>query len=95
MPVAENVAPSGNTKLNENGRILIPASVRSKMGIKAGDSVVWTLEDGVLRVESYRAVIRKVQDKMEKYKKPGVSMVDEFLSEKRDEARRELEKDLG
>jgi AbrB family looped-hinge helix DNA binding protein len=95
MPVAENAAPSGHTKLNENGRILIPASVRSKMGIKAGDSVVWTLEDGVLRVEAYRAVIRKVQDEMQKYKKPGVSMVDEFLSEKREEARREWEKDLG
>jgi AbrB family looped-hinge helix DNA binding protein len=95
MPATDNAAPSGHTKLSENGRILIPAAVRSRMGIKAGDSVVWKLEDGVLRLESYRAAIRKIQDELQKYKKPGISMVDEFLAEKREEVRREWEKDLG
>jgi AbrB family looped-hinge helix DNA binding protein len=84
--------PHGNTRINENGRILIPAAVRDEMGLKPGDSVVWTLEDGVLRLESYRATIRKIQDEMKKYKKPGVSETDEFLEERREEARREREK---
>jgi AbrB family looped-hinge helix DNA binding protein len=95
MPVTELEPISASTKINENGRILIPAAIREQMDLKAGDSVVLTLEDGVLRLESYRAAIRKIQDEMQKFKKPGISMVDEFIEEKRDEARREWEQDLG
>jgi AbrB family looped-hinge helix DNA binding protein len=88
-------APTTYTKLNENGRILIPAAIREQMGIKPGDSVVLTLEDGVLRVESYRATIRKMQQEMQQYKKPGVSVTDEFIAERREEARRERELGIG
>lgn len=95
MATTEVEAPSGHAKVNENGRILIPAAIREQMGIKPGDSVVWRLEDGVLHVESYRASIRRLQAEMQKYKKPGKSVVDEFLKEKREEARREMEEGLG
>jgi AbrB family looped-hinge helix DNA binding protein len=88
-------APTTDTKVNENGRILIPAAIREQMGIKPGDSVVLTLEDGVLRVESYRATIRKMQQEMQQYKKPGVSVTDEFIAERREEARRERELGIG
>ena len=53
------------------------------------------MEDGVLRVESYRAIIRKMQHEMKQYKKPGVSVTDEFIAERREEARREREQGLG
>ena len=86
---------SADAKVNENGRILIPAAIREEMGIKAGDDMVLTLEDGVLRVESYRAVIRKVQEEMQQYKKPGVLVSEEFIAERREEARREREEGLG
>jgi hypothetical protein len=65
------------------------------MGVKAGDDMVLTLEDGVLRVESYRAVIRKIQEEMQQYKKPGVLVSEEFIAERREEARREREEGLG
>jgi AbrB family looped-hinge helix DNA binding protein len=93
LSVAET--PTLDTKVNENGRILIPAAIREQMGIKPGDSVVLTLEDGVLRVESYRAIIRKMQQEMQQYKKPGVSVTDEFIAERREEARREQEQGIG
>lgn len=86
---------SSSTKVNENGRILIPAAMREQMNLKAGDSVVLTLQDGVLRVESYLAVVRKIQEEFASFRKPGVSLVDEFIAEKREEARRESEKDFA
>jgi AbrB family looped-hinge helix DNA binding protein len=95
MPPAVTQSPTMDAKVNENGRILIPAAIREQMGLKLGDSVVLTLEDGVLRVESYRAIIRKMQQEMKQYKKPGVSITDEFIAERREEARREREQGLG
>jgi AbrB family looped-hinge helix DNA binding protein len=86
---------SSTTKINENGRILIPSAIREQMALKAGDSVVLTFENGVLRVESYLAIVRKIQEDFKPFRKPGVSMVDEFIAEKREEARREMEDYLG
>jgi AbrB family looped-hinge helix DNA binding protein len=86
---------SADAKVNENGRILIPAAIREQMGVKAGDDMVLTLEDGVLRVESYRAIIRKIQEEMQQYKKPGVLVSEELIAERREEARREREDGLG
>jgi AbrB family looped-hinge helix DNA binding protein len=95
MQPAITETPTMDAKVNENGRILIPAAIREQMGLKPGDSVVLTLENGVLRVESYRAIIRKMQQEMKQYKKPGISVTDDFIAERRDEARRELEQGLG
>ena len=86
---------SADAKVNENGRILIPAAIREQMGVKTGDDLVLTLEDGVLRVESYQAIIRKIQEEMQQYKKPGVLVSEEFVAERREEARREREEGLG
>jgi AbrB family looped-hinge helix DNA binding protein len=91
MPLAQLEPISSSTKINENGRILIPAAMREQMNLKPGDSVVLTLENGILRVESYLAIIRKIQEDFKQFRKPGVSVVDEFIAEKREEARREME----
>jgi AbrB family looped-hinge helix DNA binding protein len=90
-----SVTEHANAKINANGRIVIPAAIREEMGLRPGDSVVLTLEDGVLHVESYRSVIRKVQDEMQKYAKPGVLASEELIAERREEARREREEALG
>jgi len=65
--------------------------MRGQMNLKPGDSVVLTLENGVLRVESYLAIVRKVQEEFKKFRNPGGSVVDDFIAEKREEARREME----
>jgi hypothetical protein len=41
------------------------------------------VRDGELTLISRRAALRKVQDKMAKFKKAGESVVDEFLAERR------------
>jgi AbrB family looped-hinge helix DNA binding protein len=36
-------------KLNENGRVVIPAQVRAALGIEAGDELLMRVEDDELR----------------------------------------------
>lgn len=67
----------------ENGRVLIPAEVRAALGLKAGGKVVARLEDGALVIEPIDAAIRRVQAMMRPYAKPGESLVEELIAERR------------
>jgi AbrB family looped-hinge helix DNA binding protein len=86
---------SFKARLNENGRIVIPAEIRKRMGLDAGDALVMTLEDGVLRIESQRTKIRQIQDDFKKFTKPGSRASDELVADRREEAGREMEEWLG
>jgi AbrB family looped-hinge helix DNA binding protein len=78
-------------KINQNGRIVIPAAIRHEMGLKTGETLLMEVEDGVLRIESYSARIRRIQQEFAQYAKPGVLASDELIAERREEARREEE----
>jgi AbrB family looped-hinge helix DNA binding protein len=82
-------------KINQNGRIVIPAAIRKQMGINAGESVLMEVEDGVLRMESHRARIRRVQESLGRLIPPDRCLSDELIAERREEARREMEEGLG
>ena len=75
--------------VNENGRIVIPASYRKALGIKAGDKVILRMEDDELRITTMRQRIERAQRIVRKYVKPGVSLVDELIAERREAAKRE------
>jgi AbrB family looped-hinge helix DNA binding protein len=46
---------SGNAKLDDRGRLVLPANIRSRLGFKPGDEVRISEEsDGSLRVENRR-----------------------------------------
>ena len=76
-------------RINENGRVVIPATFRKAMGIKPGDEVVLRLEDDELRITTMKRRIERAQRNARRYVKPGVSLVDELLAERREAAKRE------
>lgn len=76
-------------KVNENGRLVIPASIRKALGINPGDVVVLRLEDDELRITTMKKRIEQAQRMVRKYVKPGVSLVDELIADRRREARDE------
>jgi AbrB family looped-hinge helix DNA binding protein len=82
-------------RISDNGRIVIPVEMRQKLGIRAGDTVFATVEGDALKIESYRARVRRVQESLRKYIPPGRSLADELIAERREEARREMEEALG
>jgi len=82
-------SPPVHSKINENGRIVIPAELRQRMGVHPGDPVVLTVSGGVLRIESYRSVTQKIQESVRKLIPDGRSLADELIAERREEHRRE------
>jgi AbrB family looped-hinge helix DNA binding protein len=47
---------SGTARLDDRGRLVLPADFRQQLGLRPGDEVRMTVEvDGVLRVEGRRA----------------------------------------
>ena len=76
-----------HTRINANGRIVIPAAMREKLGLQKDDSVVMEVEDGVLRIESYIARIRRIQAEFAHLAPAGGLLVsDELILERRQEA---------
>jgi AbrB family looped-hinge helix DNA binding protein len=83
------------TRINDNGRIVIPAEIRQRMGIKPGDTLFLTLEGDVLKVEPYLARIRRIQESLRHLIPAGRLLSDELIADRREEARREMEEWLG
>ncbi len=78
-----------HTRMSKEGRVLIPAQLRQALGLKTDEPMNIYAVDGELRLISRIESIRRVQAIAAKYKRPGVSVVDEFLRDKREEAARE------
>jgi AbrB family looped-hinge helix DNA binding protein len=76
-------------RINENGRVVIPAPFRKALGISPGDEVILRLEDDELRITTMKRRIERAQRHVRKYVKPGVSLVDELIAERREAAKRE------
>lgn len=75
--------------LGARGRLILPAPVRKRLGLKEGDRLVLTLEpDGTLRLASLREQVRKLRGLL-KDLAPGRSLVDELIRDRRGEAARE------
>jgi bifunctional DNA-binding transcriptional regulator/antitoxin component of YhaV-PrlF toxin-antitoxin module len=76
-------------RVSEGGRVVVPASLRQKYGIRVGDTLVWRDGEHGLVLQSRSAGIRRAQAIAAKHKKPGVSVVDELIRERRADAARE------
>ena len=76
-------------RLNENGRVVIPAAFRKALEIKPGDEVILRMDDGELRITTMKQRMERAQRRARQYVKPGVSLVDELIAERREEAKRE------
>jgi len=83
------------SRINQNGRIVIPAVIRKDMGLKLGDIVIMSLEDGVLQIVPQRAGARQNQGKFKKAAKPGTSAFGRREQEEREEPRNQTEEWLG
>jgi AbrB family looped-hinge helix DNA binding protein len=78
-----------HTRVNENGRLVIPAAFRKALGIASGDTVVLRLDDGELKITTLRQRIKRSQQIVRKYVPRTVSLVDELIAERREAAKRE------
>jgi AbrB family looped-hinge helix DNA binding protein len=81
--------PEARLRVNENGRVVIPASFRKALGINPGDEVVLRLEEDELRITAQKHRLDRARRLVRKYIKPGRSLADELIAEHREAARKE------
>jgi AbrB family looped-hinge helix DNA binding protein len=77
------------TRINQNGRVVIPASFRKALGINIGDELVLRIEDDELRISTLKRSIERAQRLVRQHVKPGTSLADELIAERREAAKRE------
>jgi AbrB family looped-hinge helix DNA binding protein len=78
-------------QVGQKGRIVIPAEIREAMGIGVGDTIQLRFKDDELRIMTREARLKRAQERARKLIPSGVSLADELMAERREEARRELE----
>jgi AbrB family looped-hinge helix DNA binding protein len=78
-----------HARVNENGRVVIPAAFRKALGIASGDTVVLRLDEGELKITTLRQRIKRSQEIVRKHVPRTVSLVDELIAERREAAKRE------
>jgi AbrB family looped-hinge helix DNA binding protein len=74
-------------RVNENGRVVIPASFRKALGINVGDEVVLRMEDDELRITTLKRRVERAQRLVRKHMKRGTSLVDQLIAERCEAAR--------
>jgi AbrB family looped-hinge helix DNA binding protein len=76
-------------RVNENGRILIPTAFRKALGINPGDEIVLQIEGDELRITTIKGRLERARRLVRRYVKPGTSLVNELIAERREAARNE------
>ncbi len=90
MPITpEARIDEARTRLNENGRIVIPAAMRAALGLQSGDEVILIVDDGELRLTTDTRRIERAQRLVRKHVPTGVSLSAELIADRRREAQRE------
>ncbi len=76
-------------RINESGRVVIPASFRRALGINSGDTLVVRIENNELRLTTLRQRLAKARQIIRKHVPSTTSLVDELIAERRQAAKRE------
>ena len=80
-------------KVEQNGRILLPAAVRERLGLKPGDEVLMREVEGGVLVTTPAAAVRRVQEELRKWVPEGALVSDDVLAMRRAEVEREAERE--
>ncbi|ROR32055.1 AbrB/MazE/SpoVT family DNA-binding domain-containing protein [Inmirania thermothiophila] len=81
---------SHEVRIGKQGRVVIPAELRAALKSKPRDRLIARVEGDRLVLETREALIERMQARF-RHIPPEVSLVDELISERRQDARREEE----
>jgi antitoxin PrlF len=69
--------------VSANGRVVIPARIRTELGLRSGEKVVGRIRDGALVLEPVSVAIKRAQALIQQRTSLTPSPVDELLAERR------------
>jgi len=76
-------------KVWKNGSVLIPAALRKALGMNPGEPLVVRWNRHEIRIVTLQRRVEEAQRRARKYVRPGVSLADELIADRRREAERE------
>ena len=79
-----------DVRVANNGRMVLPKSVREALGVTQGGAVVLSIEGDVVKLTSIRQSVAQAQALYRQHATNDLS-VDDFIAERRAEAAREEE----
>lgn len=80
---------SYRAKLNDEGRLVIPASCRKHLGLQPGQEVLLKLTKEGLLLTTFDQALKQFQDEVAGLAGPGTSLSDEVIADRRAEAAKE------
>lgn len=78
-------------KIISGGRVQLPADVRRALSLSEGDTVLIEVVDGEVHLRPLSAAVRRIQERTKAFIRPGESIVEELIAERRREAAAENE----
>jgi AbrB family looped-hinge helix DNA binding protein len=78
-------------RLNDEGRLVIPAGLRKALGLRPGQEVLLRRTDTGLELTTFDAAVKQFQDRVAGLVPAGTSLVTELIAERRAEAAREAD----
>jgi AbrB family looped-hinge helix DNA binding protein len=86
-----NVTPPNSTKVRVDtaGRVVIPAELRQKLGIKPGQELTLAEDALGIHLQTFDHAVSAAQEAFAPFRISGQSVVDELIRERRNEAQRE------
>lgn len=67
------------TNIGESGRIIIPAKLRKEANLSVGQGIVIDVQDGELKISSYHAKLRNIQETVKSYTQEKGSLVEKLF----------------
>jgi antitoxin PrlF len=71
------------SRVEAKGKVLIPASFRSALGLKVGGEIELRLEDNEIRISTLQSRLARSQARLRTFVKPGRLLSDELVAERR------------
>jgi AbrB family looped-hinge helix DNA binding protein len=78
-----------NLTIAPNGRVVIPANMRAKLGWQSGGKLLARLVDGTVVLEPIDVAIHRAQAMVRQYVPQGSGLVEELIAERHEAAERE------
>jgi AbrB family looped-hinge helix DNA binding protein len=76
-------------RVDSAGRVVVPADLRDKLGIGPGDDLILSADQQGIHLHTFSQAVQAAQEALAPYRISGVSVVDELIREREEEARRE------
>jgi AbrB family looped-hinge helix DNA binding protein len=76
-------------RVDTAGRVIVPSGLRQRLGIVPGHDLILSADAQGIHLQTFEQAVQAVQEAFAPYRVSGVSVVDELIREREEEARRE------